>query len=108
MIFASGFDLRKINPFVYIKFWLQVCLPSLLYGVELFTVTPTLTEQFRKSLFFVPKFTPKQLLLKFSELNSVESKIALRKFLVLGRLIAETKMAPVVRKLFDTSVKTFF
>ena len=41
MIFASGFDRRKVNPFVYIKFWRQACLPSLLYGVELFTVTPT-------------------------------------------------------------------
>ena len=42
MIFASGFERRKVNPFVYIKFWRQVCLPSLQYGVELFTVTPNL------------------------------------------------------------------
>ena len=56
----------------------------------------------------VPKFAPKQLLLKLSELNSVESEISLRKFLFLGRLIAETKMASVVRKLFDTRVKSFF
>ena len=54
-----------------------------------------------------PKFTSKQLLLKFSELNSVESEIALRNFLFLGRLISETKMAPVVRKLFDTGAKSF-
>ena len=88
MIFASGFDRRKVNPFVYIKFWRQACLPSLLNGVELFTVTPTLIEKFErcqlwflKNLFFVPKFTPRHLLLKLSELNSVESEIALRKFL---------------------------
>ena len=105
MIFASGSDR---TPFVYIKFWGLACLPSLLYGVELFTVTPTLIENFErcrmwflKNLFFVPKFTPKHLLLKLSELNSVESEIALRKFLFLGSLITETKMAPVVRKLFD-------
>ena len=115
MIFASGFDRRKVNPFVYIKFWRQACLPSLLYGVELFTVTPTLIEKFErcqmwflKNLFFVPKFTLKHLLLKLSELNSVESEIVLRKFLFLGRLITETKMAPVVRKLFDTMAKSFF
>ena len=35
MIFASGFDHRKVNPFVYIKFWRQACLPYLMYGVEL-------------------------------------------------------------------------
>ena len=115
MIFASGSDRRKVNPFVYIKFWRQACLPSLLYGVELFTVTPTLIEKFErcqlwflKNLFFVPKFTPRHLLLKLSELNSVESEVALRKFLLLGRLITETKMAPIVRKLFDTRAKSFF
>ena len=115
MIFASGFDRRKVNPFVYIKFWRQACLPSLLYGVELFTVTPTLIEKlercqmwFLKNLLFVPKFTPKHLLLKLSELNSVESDIALREFLFLGRVITETKMAPAVRKLFDTRTKSFF
>ena len=115
MIFASGFDRRKVNPFVYIKFWRQACLLSLLYGVELFTVTPTLIEKFErcqmwflKNLFFVPKFTPKHLLLKLSELNSVESEITLRKFLFSGRLITETKVAPVVHKLFDTRAKSFF
>ena len=48
------------------------------------------------------------MLLKLSELNSVESEIALRKFLFLGRLITETKMAPVVRKLFDTRAESFY
>ena len=52
-------------------------------------------------------FTPKQLLLKLSELNYTESEIALRMFLFLGRLITETKMAPVVRKLFDTKAESF-
>ena len=115
MIFASGFDRRKVNPFVYIKFWRQACLPSSLYGAELFTVTPTLIEKFircqqwfLKNLSFVPTFVPKQLLLKLSELNSVESEIALRKFLFLGRLVTETKMASVVHKLFDTRAKSFF
>ena len=115
MIVASGFDRRKVNPFLYIKFWMQACLPSLLYGVELFTFTPTLIEKFQrcqqwflKNLFFVPKFTPKHLLLKLSELNSDKSEISLIKFLFLGRLITETKMAPVVRKLFDTGAKRFF
>ena len=58
-------------------------------------------------MFFVPKSTPKQLLLKLSELNCVESEIALRKFLFLGRLITETKMTHVLRKLFDTRAESF-
>ena len=48
------------------------------------------------------------MLLKLSELNSVQSEIVLRKFLFLGCLITETKIAPVVHKLFDTRAKRFF
>ena len=42
MIFSANFDRRKVNPYVYIKFWRQACLPSLLYGTELFTLTSNL------------------------------------------------------------------
>ena len=42
MIFSSKFDRRTTNPLVYIKFWKQACLPSLLFGSELFTFTPSL------------------------------------------------------------------
>ena len=42
MLFSSTFDRRKVNPLIYIKFWRQACLPTLLYGMELFTLTPTL------------------------------------------------------------------
>ena len=40
--FASNFDRRKVNPLVYVKLWRQACLPSLLFGAELWTLTPTL------------------------------------------------------------------
>ena len=42
LIFASNFDRRKVNPLVYVKLWNQACLPSLLSGAELWTLTPTL------------------------------------------------------------------
>ena len=45
MLFSANFDRRKVNPFVYIKFWRQACLPSLLFGSELFTVTPNLLHK---------------------------------------------------------------
>ena len=38
MIFSSDFNRRKTNPLIYIKFWRQACLPSLLFGTELFTL----------------------------------------------------------------------
>ena len=42
LIFASNFDRHKVNPFVYVKLWKHLCLPSLLFGAELWTLTPTL------------------------------------------------------------------
>ena len=91
MIFSANFDRRKVNPLIYVKFWWQACLPILLYGSELFTLTPSLLEKlercqlrFIRNIFYVPKFTPKQLLLKLSGLNSTESEIAIKKMLFLG------------------------
>ena len=69
MIFSSNFDRRKVNPFIYIKFWSQACLPSL-YGSELFTFTSSLLAKlercqqwFIKNIFFVPNFAPIRLIL---------------------------------------------
>ena len=100
MIFSSNFDRRKV--------WREASLPALLYGTELFTLTPTLLAKlercqqwFLKNVFYVPKFASRQLLLKLSGLRSIESEIALRKLLFLGRLLTEDKMAPVVRNLFE-------
>ena len=42
MISSSNFDRPRVNPFIYIKFWSQACLPSLLHGSELFTLTSSL------------------------------------------------------------------
>ena len=42
MIFSSHFDHREVNPLIYVKFWKQSCLTSLLCDGELSTLTPTL------------------------------------------------------------------
>ena len=48
MIFSANFDRYKTNPFVYIKFWKRVCLPSLLFGVELFSLNKCLLEKLER------------------------------------------------------------
>ena len=65
MIFSSLLDRRKVHPFIYVKFWRQACLPSLLLRAELFTLTPGLLLKlercrswFLKHIFYVPSFTP--------------------------------------------------
>ena len=42
MILFPHLDQRKVNPRIYVKFWRQGCLPSLLFGAELFTLSPGL------------------------------------------------------------------
>ena len=115
MLFSANFDRRKVNPLVYITLWRQARLPSLLYGTELFTITPTLLEKsercqqwFLKHVFYVPEFAPKRLLLKLSRLNSFESEIALKKLLFLGRLITGQKMTPALQSLFELLSKSLF
>ena len=115
MIFSSDFDRRKTKPLVYTKFWKQACLPTLLFGAELFSITTSQLSKlercqqwFLKKLLYVPNFAPSRLLLKFSDLNSIESEIDLKKLLFLGRLITESKMAPVVKSLFLTRVESYF
>ena len=109
MIFSSNFDRRKVNPSTYIKFWSQACLPFLLYGSELFTLTSSLLAKlercqqwFLKNIFYVPNFAPIRLIL-----NSVESEIALRKLLFLERMITENKLTPTMRNLFHYRVDSF-
>ena len=48
MIFPFNFDRRKVNPFIYIKFWSQACLPSVLYGSDLFTLTSSLLTKLER------------------------------------------------------------
>ena len=70
-VFSANFHRRKTNPFVYIKFWKQVYLPSLLFGVELFSLNKSLLEKlercqhwFLKILFYVPDFCASSFLLQ--------------------------------------------
>ena len=115
MIFSANFDRRKVNPLIYIKFWWQACLLTLLYGSELFTLTPSLLEKlercqlwFIRNILYVPNFTPKQLLLKLSGLNSIEYEIAIKEMLFLGRLISGAKTAPVVQSLLESRTQSYF
>ena len=85
MIFSSDFDRRKTKPLIYIKFWKQACLPCLLFGAELFSLNKSQLCQlercqqwFLKNVFYVPKFAPGHILLKISNLNSIESEIDLK------------------------------
>ena len=115
MIFSSNVDRRKTNPLMYVKFWRQACLPSILFGAELFTITPSLLLElercqswFLMKLFYVPDLAPGALLLRLLELNSIEAEIDMRKLLFLGRLVTEPKMAPSLGNLLRSRTESLF
>ena len=90
MIFSSDFDRRKTNPPIHVKFWREACLPSLLFGTELFILNASqliklerCQQWFLRNVFYVPVFALSSLLLKRSGLKSIEAVIDLKK-LVLG------------------------
>ena len=80
-------------------------MPSF-FGTELliiFTVQQILLAKlepcqqwFLKNVLCVFKVLPKQLLLRLSGLNTIESEVALRSLLFSGRLLSKDKVAPVV------------
>ena len=115
MIFSSNVDRCKTNPLIYVKFLRQACLPSLLFGAELFTLTPSLLLElehcqswFLKKLFYAADFALRALLLRLTDLNSIEAEIDMRKLLFLGRLVTEPKMAPSVRNLLRSRTGSMF
>ena len=104
MIFSSSFDRRKTNPLIFVKFCRQACLPSLLFGGELFSLTPSLLLKLErcqlwslKNIFYLPSFAHSTLVLRISGLNSIESEIDVKRLLFLGRLITQPKMSVAVR-----------
>ena len=56
----------------------------------------------------MPKYAQGLLLLKISNLNSIEPEIDLKKLLFLGRLITEPNMSAVVKALFRSRAASFF
>ena len=95
MILSMGFDRKKVNPLIYIELiWKITCLPSLVFGSELWSLTKTDTaclercqNWFIRKVFNLPKFSSYLLLLKISSLISVENEIAKRKLFFFARMV---------------------
>ena len=115
MTFSFNFVRRRINPLIYVKFLRQACLPSLLFGAELFTLTPSLLLElercqswFLKKRFMCHILLPCTLLLRLTDLNSIEAEIDMRKLSFSGRLVTEPKMAPSMRNLLRSRIESLF
>ena len=113
MILSMGFDKKKVNPLIYIKLWKQTCLPSLMFGSELWSLTRAdiaclerCQNWFIRKVFNLPKFSSHLLLLKISGLISFENEIAKRKLFFFARMALSTSNT-VLCKLFQARIRSF-
>ena len=115
MIFSANINRRKTNRLIYVKYWKQVCLPSPLFGSEIFSLTPTLLSRlercqrwFLKIIFHVPKFASSIFIERLAAVNSVESETDYRKLLFIGRLLSVPNLPVTVKTLFRTRIESFY
>ena len=115
IIFSVNIDRHKPNPLIYVKYWKQVCLPSLIFGSEIFSLTPTLSRKlercqrwFLKIISHVPKFASSILIERLAGVNSVESEIEYRKLLFISRLLPVPNLLVTVKTLFRTRIESFY
>ena len=101
MLFAANFDRIRANPMVYVKFWRQSCIPTLLFGSELWTLPFTLLNKLEacqrwlfQKLFHLSDHVPNHSLYIVSRLLSIETFIDQRKLFFLARIITSHKIPP--------------
>ena len=122
MIFSSNADRRKTNPLIYVKFWRQACLPSILFGAELFTLTPSLLlelercqSRFLKKLFNVPDFALRAPLFRLTDLSPIHTSCCCRAKPIIIRcststalFIFDSYVEPNLSKLITNQAKISF
>ena len=113
MIFSVNIDRRRTNPLIYVKYWKQVCLSSLLFDSEIFSLTPTLLSRlercqrwFLKIVFHVPKFASSIFLERLAGVNSVESEITASFFLSVDFFLYQTCQL-LLKHCFELELRAF-
>ena len=93
MLFSVNFARNCVNPMIYLKFWKQACIPTLLFGAEIWSLTSTHLEKlercqtwFIKRLFNLPDYTSNEIMAIVSGILSVGTIITQKKLCFLGRI----------------------
>ena len=114
MLLSARFDRRRTNPLVYLKIWKQACIPCLLFGSELWNLTPDIEKfercqrWFVRKVFYLPNHSDGFSLQSISVLTSVELQIDIRKLFFFARIVRNDGMSPVVRDIFRFRAKEYF
>ena len=103
------------NPLLYLKIWKQACIPCLLFGSELWNVTPSDIEKlegcqrwFVRKVFYLLNHYDVFSLQSISGLTSIELQIDIRKFFFFARIVSNDGMSPVVRDIFRFGANEYF
>ena len=100
---------------IYLKFWKQACIPTLLFGAEIWSLTSTHFEKlkrcqrwFIKRLFHLPGYTSNEILAIVSDIPSVATIINQKKLYFLARIVALSKIPDVVQAVMKSRLLDFF
>ena len=95
---SNNLSIDVTNPVIYLKLWNSICIPSLLYGCELWSLGVTqltrlegLQRWFIRRVMLLPKRSYSIPTIRCAELLSVESQIAGRKLLYFARVITRDR-----------------
>ena len=115
MLFLANFVRKCVNPMIYLKFWKQNCIPTLLFGAEIWSLTSTHLEKlergqrwFIRRLFHLPDQTSNEILAIVSGILSVATIINQKKLYFLGRIITLPKIPDVVKAVMKSRFLDFF
>ena len=93
MMFSANFVRKCVNPMIYSKFWKQACIPTLLFGAEIWTLTSMQLEKlercqrwFIRRLFHLPDYTSNEILAIIGGIPSVTTIINQKKLSFLAEL----------------------
>ena len=113
MLFSANFDRRGTNPLIYVKFWKKACIPTLLFGAELWIVTKTGLDKlercqrwFLKKLFYIPDYIESTILYIISGLPTISTHLHQKRLYFLGRIISLKKMPKIVSDIFRALLHT--
>ena len=104
MLFSANSVRKCVNPMIYLKFWKQACIPTLLFGAEIWSLTSTHLEKlercqrwFIKRLFHPPDYTSNEILTIVGGIPPVATIINHKMLYFLGRITTLPKISDVVK-----------
>ena len=94
MLFSANVVRKCVNPMIYLKFWKQACIPTLLFGAEIWSLASKHLEKlercqrwFIRRLFHLPDYARNEILAIVSGIPSVATIINQKKLYFLSRII---------------------